>query len=87
MPARVGIVSSTLQERANFSRAPREGDAPWRRAACCYLDKFQIRSSARGVYEQEARSSDGKQSRPFPRPLRISSPLNAGQLVLRRLFH
>ena len=66
MLARVGIVSSTLQERANFSRALREGDTPWRCAACCYLDKFQIRSSVRGVYGREARSSDGEKQF-FPR--------------------
>lgn len=68
MPARVGIVSSTLQERANFSRAPREGDAPWRRSACCYLDKFQIRSSVRGVYEKRVRQT-AENNRGFSRAL------------------
>lgn len=45
--------------------------SPWRRAACCYLDKFQIRSSVRGVYgtrsavRQTAENNRGLSRAPF----------------------
>lgn len=53
----VEIVSSALQERGTFQG----DDTPCHRAACCYLDKFQIRLRAwmRGSHSLNGRNNCG----------------------------